>query len=154
MLLNICIPVITFSTYSLVTMHVQLRCNTASHGKVIHLARVKHIIQAKTFHQWMNNGRLFGILENYHCCHVVDFTTLVWCRVSKLKDKFCSAPGKVVNVLSCFFLFVFFENTEMRPSTLCVLPRRDSSPLRKRCLSSCADFRWQKASCIFQSYAF
>ena len=33
----------------------------------------------------------FGILENYHCCRVDDFTPLAWCRVSKLEDKFCSA---------------------------------------------------------------
>ena len=34
----------------------------------------------------------FGILENYHCCRVGDFTALAsWCRVSKLEDKFCSA---------------------------------------------------------------
>ena len=33
----------------------------------------------------------FGILENYHCCRVGDFTALVWCGVSKLEWKFCSA---------------------------------------------------------------
>ena len=51
----------------------------------------------------------FGILENYHCCRVGNFTALVWCRVSKLEDKFCSALESTWGMFyGCEWAFVVF----------------------------------------------
>ena len=98
---------------------------------------------------------MFGILENYHCCRVVDFTVLGWCRVSKLLVKFCWMHlGHVLRLWMCFRFFRFCSKIPNCDRVHGVCFRTMIHHHQKRCLSSCTDIRFQKASYIFSHMHF
>ena len=87
---------------------------------------------------------MFGILENYHCWRF---------HGSDVMQGFEIVRQILLGTSMHLGQALRLENAEMWPCTWCVLPRRDSPPL-KRCLTLRTDIRLQKASYIFQSYAY
>ena len=114
-------------------MHNFCRCSMTFGRKALHpkSCTVHTILAFYRRGTFEYHDYMFGIIENYHCWRFhgsgvmqgfeIVGNTLFGTRVHL---------GHVLRLWMCFRVFNFlFENTEIRPCTWCMFPRRDSSPL-------------------------